>query len=65
MVFVGCSLEVKEEKACWALISNSSDGMGGGRGATESSSVGAGCSLETEETAASCCYQNHSAWVLS
>ena len=46
-VYVGCSLRVKEEKACWALINDSDDGMGGGRGGTESSSVAAGCSLET------------------
>ena len=48
MVYVGCSLGVKEEKACWALINSSSDGMGCGREGTESSSVHAGCSLETK-----------------
>ena len=47
--YVGCSLGVKEEKACWALINNSSDSMGCGRGGTESSSVHAGCSLETKD----------------
>ena len=36
MVYVGCSLGVKEEKACLALINDSSDGMGGGRKETES-----------------------------
>ena len=48
-MYVGCSLGVKEEKACWALINDSGDGMGGGRGGTESSSVAAGCSLETTD----------------
>ena len=44
-----CLLGVKAEEACWALINDSSDSMGGGKTRTELSSVCCSCSLKNTD----------------